>query len=365
MNAATTLIEPHRDEHIVFRPVARVETLQHKTVVVVTTSAMVIAVLLLLWAARTALLLMFAGIVLAVMLRAASRWIERRARLSPGWALPLLLFSFAVVVSLAVWSRGSEIGWQIDQLQQKIPAAARQLTSNLPNSAFGRWLIRHGADPQQAPRLLDIIPKVTGFLSGTVGFILGLLFVLYIGITVAAEPQTYLRGFEQLFPLEKRPRLAYVVGEVGQNLRRWIVARLASMLAVGVLATAGLYALGIPLAGTLGIFAATMTFIPNLGPVLSMVPPALLGFAGGPRQGLLVLLLFGTVHFIEGSLITPIAERTVVHLPPAFMLSAQLLLAAVCGPVGVALAAPITIVGIVLVRTLYIEDCQMDGKAMI
>ena len=109
-------------------------------------------------------------------------------------------------------------------------------------------------------------------------------------------------------------------------------------------------------AGTLGIFAAAMTFIPNLGPMLSVVPPALLGFASSPKQGLLVLLLFGAVHFVEGFLLTPIAERTVVHLAPALTLSAQLLLAVVGGPVGVALAAPITIVTIVLIRTLYIED---------
>lgn len=45
---------------------------------------------------------------------------------------------------------------------------------------------------------------------------------------------------------------------------------------------------------------------------------------------------------MEGWFLTPIAERTVVRLPPAVTLSAQLVLASLAGPIGVALAAPLT-----------------------
>ena len=316
------------------------------------------ALLFLVWRARAALLLLLAGVILAILLRAASRWIELQMKLSARWALALLLFGSTLLITLGVLIRGSEISSQVDQLQQKLPTAMLQLMAMLPNFNWGRWLIRHGADPQQLPRLIDVVPKVTGFLSSTLGLILGLLLVAYVGITVAAEPETYRKGIERLFTPEQRPRVNYVLDQIEQNLRRWLIARAASMCGVGLLVTIGLYGLHVPLAGTLGIFAAAMTFIPNLGPTLSVIPPALLAFANSPRQALLVLILFGAVHAIEGWLLTPIAERTVVRLPPALTLSAQLLLAAVAGPLGVALAAPLTVLAVVLTRTLYVERIE-------
>jgi predicted PurR-regulated permease PerM len=334
------------------------QTLQRKTAVIVATSAAMAAIVLALWTARAALLILFAGIIFAILLRTASRWIQRQTKLSAGCSLALFLFCITALATLGVWLRGSEIGSQIDQLQQKLPPATRQLIAVLPNFAVGRWLIRHGADPQQLPRLMDLIPRVTGFLSSTLGLILGLLLVIYVGISVAAEPETYRKGVERLFTPNSRLRVSHVVDEIEQTLRRWLIARAVSMCGIGLLVTIGLYVLHVPLAGTLGIFAATMTFIPNLGPILSVIPPALLAFTNSPKQALLVLILFGAIHIIEGWFLTPIAERTVVRLPPALTLSVQLLLAVVAGGIGVALAAPLTVLAVVLTRTLYVERIE-------
>lgn len=335
-------------------------SLQQKTAVVVTTAAAICAGLLLAWTARSMLLLLFAGLILAILLQTATRVIERHARLPHGWSLALLLFAFAAFISCGLWLRGSDIISQLDQLQQKLPVAMRQMIAALPNFSWGRWLMRHGADPQHLPRLMDVLPRVTGVLSSTLGLILGLMLVVYVGVTVAAEPETYRKGVERLLPPESRPRVDQVLKAIEHNLRRWLIARALSMCGVGVLVTIGLYALHVPLAGTLGIFAAGMTFIPNLGPVLSVIPPTVLAFANSPRQALFVLILFGAVHAIEGWLLTPIAERTVVHLPPALTLSTQLLLAVVAGGIGVALAAPVTVVAVVLTQGLYVERIENE-----
>jgi predicted PurR-regulated permease PerM len=114
------------------------------------------------------------------------------------------------------------------------------------------------------------------------------------------------------------------------------------MVAVGLLVSIGLWILGIPLWGTLGIITAALTFIPNAGPILSAIPAGLLAFAISPSKGLLTILLFFVVHFIEGNFVTPLAERQIVKLPPGLTLAVQLFLASVAGVLGVALAAPLT-----------------------
>ena len=119
-----------------------------------------------------------------------------------------------------------------------------------------------------------------------------------------------------------------------------------------------------PLAGTLGIIAALMTFIPNVGPILSVVPAALLAFAISPVKGLLTVLLFILVHFLEGNILTPLLERQIVRLPPALTLTAQLLLAVIAGPLGLALAAPLTAATLGIFQVLLPADSISSDPAL-
>ena len=151
----------------------------------------------------------------------------------------------------------------------------------------------------------------------------------------------YYNGIRRLVPEEHREKLDACAASVAQILRWWVLAKLISMTMVGILISIGLWIVGVPLAGTLGIIAAVMTFIPNVGPLISVIPAVLLALAISPTKGLLALLVFAIVFTIEGYVVTPLLERNIVRLPPALTLTMQLLLATVAGPVGVALAAPV------------------------
>jgi len=334
---------------------AGTKSLQGKTGVVVLTASAVLVLLYVLWLGRTVLLLIFAGILLAVVLHSAASWLERVLHIRRRWSLPLVVLAIAAVLGIGIWLRGPAIAAQIDQLQERLPQAAKSFVESVGAKDWGRWLVAHGFGPEHLPRAIDMLPRVTGALSSTLGFLAGLVIIGFLGITIAAEPQTYRRGVEHLFPPSLRPDAASVMEDLGRALQTWLVARLASMCAVGVMVTIGLMVLRVPLAGTLGALAALLTFIPNVGPFLSAIPPVLLAFSNSPRQALFVILLFCAVHALEGFFITPIAERAAVHLPPALTLSAQLLLAVIVGPIGIALAAPLTTVGMVLTRSIYLR----------
>lgn len=314
----------------------------------------------LVWIARTIILLTFAGVLFAILLSSLCVWLERRTGLRRRWSLPLVLSLLGAVFALTIWLRGPAISIQITQLQERLPAAIKAMTSRLSNQEWGRWLVDHGFGADQLPRARDLLPGVTNVLRGTVGFLVSIVIVLFLGVAMAAEPERYRNGFEHLFRPQTRPYVGYVLDEIGQSLRWWLVARVVSMAAVGAIVFLGLKLLRIPLAGTLGILAALLTFIPNVGPFLSAIPPVLLAVVNGPRQAFFVVLLFCAVHAAEGLLITPLAERAAVRLPPALTFSMQLLLALIAGPVGIALAAPLTAVGMVLMRTVYAEKVLMS-----
>src|SRR5690606_40727564 len=96
-----------------------------------------------------------------------------------------------------------------------------------------------------------------------------------------AQPETYKRGMIVLFPKDKRKRAEEVIFTLGYTLKRWLLGILFSMAIVGVLTGIGLSILGIPMALTLAIFAAIIAFIPNFGPIISLIPAFLLAFTKG------------------------------------------------------------------------------------
>jgi predicted PurR-regulated permease PerM len=104
------------------------------------------------------------------------------------------------------------------------------------------------------------------------------------------------------------------------------------------------------------LLAALLTFIPNLGPILSALPAVLLALSIGPRTALSVAILFLGVQAVESYLIEPIVERKTVLLPAALAILAQLSMALVAGLLGVAVATPLLAVIVVLMRMLYVED---------
>lgn len=133
------------------------------------------------------------------------------------------------------------------------------------------------------------------------------------------------------------------------------------MAVIGILTAVGLALLDIPLAVVLALIAALLSFIPNIGPVLSAAPAVLLGLVESPQKALAVAGLYLGIQFVESYILAPIVDRKTIYLPPALTVVTQLTMALVAGLLGVALATPLLAMVVVLVRTLYVEDVLGDG----
>ena len=299
--------------------------------------------LILAWMGRIILLLIFAAMVVAVLLTAVVDWIKAKLQLRRGLAFALILLTAATVLFLTLWISGPKIIEQFSNLQTDLPQAAHQLVERAKGYGWGRWLLAQWSDYSQlSDSFSNALMRIGGIVLSTAGLLTGFIVVAFLGLYLAAEPDVYFSGIRRATPRRHRVTLDACASSAVHFLRSWLLAQMLSMVAVGTLVTVGLLVLGVPLAGTLGIIAALMTFIPNIGPLLSVVPAALLALAISPGKGLLTVLLFALVHFLEGNIITPLLQRKIVRLPPALTLTAQLLLAAIAGPLGVALAAPLT-----------------------
>jgi len=296
----------------------------------------------LVWIGRVIFLLLFASIIGAVFLTFIADWLHTRFNIKPGAALALFICVSFAVVGAVIWIQGPNIVAQFAELETQLPVAAHSLLGQVQKHQWGQWLLRQSPGSEQVSNGFNFaITRIGGIVVSSVTIIAGLVIVFSLSIYLSSEPGLYYNGIRRAIPEEYREKLDACCASVAEILRWWVLAKLISMTMVGILISIGLWIVGVPLAGSLGIIAAVMTFIPNVGPLISVIPAALLALAEGPTKGLLAILVFAIVFTLEGYVVTPLLERNIVRLPPALTLTMQLLLAAVAGPVGVALAAPL------------------------
>lgn len=207
----------------------------------------------------------------------------------------------------------------------------------------------------------DIRSRIMSFFSSTLGILGDLYVILFFGIFFMVNPLPYKKGIIKLIPKKKRKRAEVIYDATGITLRSWLLGKMLSMLVVAILTVIGLWIMGIPLFITLALFAGIMSFIPNFGPLIAIVPAFLVAYLQGPQQALAVVLLYMGVQFVESNIITPFIMKRQIEVPLAMTLFSQLLLGYLVGGWGLVFATPIMAAFMVLVEMIYIEDILGDN----
>ena len=218
---------------------------------------------------------------------------------------------------------------------------------------------------------LNVVDSARNFFSGGalttvanvgagVASVISYLVVIAIAtIYAVARPEPLVNGFVALFPAGRRQEVRRILRELYETVQRWFVGQLASMLLIGFLSTVALYLIGVPFALLLGIFSGLISFIPFVGPLISVIPPLLLALIGTPIDALWVVLAYAVIQTIESYLIQPLIMSRAVSLHPAVVMFALLIMGTIFGFVGVLLAVPLVAALAVLLRELWIE--RMDS----
>lgn len=206
-----------------------------------------------------------------------------------------------------------------------------------------------------------LLPRMLSGLQ-TVGWgLTGFLVIFFVGLYAANDPDLYRTGLIKLVPIHRRDRAGEVLDQLRDAMVGWIIGRFASMTLVGISTAIGLWWMGVPLPITLGFLAALLTFVPNIGPLLSAVPQMLLAINVGTDTVFYVLVFNIVLQTVESYLFTPIIQSHEVSLPPILTITAQLLMGIIVGIVGMMMAAPLVVVMMVLLQMLYIEDHLGDS----
>lgn len=323
----------------------------HRTTAVVAIATAFAAGALLLVQAVQVVLLVFAGVLVAVMLRGLAHRITARLPVPMSVALAVVGVAILALLVGATWLLGPSLTAQIGVLRQKVPEELHALE----NQARSLPLVGQAMhDMPQIGQMLASRPglfgKITGVLSLAFDVGIQAFSVIALGAYLAARPDLYVGAVARLFSPTYRGRIRDVLIELGSTLGWWLTGKGISMALIGALNGIGLWLLGVPAPVALGLITAFFTFIPNFGPLLSLTPAALLALTISPTLALYVTLLHFGIQFVETYLVTPLVQQRTVSLPPALTLGVQLLAGVLVGPLGLVLAAPLAATGMVVVH---------------
>lgn len=305
----------------------------------------------------TTLLLIFAGVLLGIFLDGVAHLISTRLHWPRGLSLALLVALLLGSAFSFCWLAGPQVATQGRALVEQLPHSVELLRSRLQEHDWGRALLSSlpSFDELQLS-ISSVLGPVSQAFSITMELLGALIFVFFVGLYLAASPAVYRDGALLLLSREHRTRGREVLAALGKALRWWLLGRIVTMTLMGLLTTLALWWADLPLALVLGVIAGLLLFVPYLGAVVAAIPAILVGLMESPMKALWVAVIYTGIHVFEGYCITPFVQKRAVELPPALLLSVQVLSAALFGIMGIVFSTPLTVVAIVLVQMLYVQD---------
>jgi len=209
-------------------------------------------------------------------------------------------------------------------------------------------------------RISKAMQVIAAVFQTVFGAMMNIAIVLFVGMFIAIDPSLYRDGITLLFPKDRRDRVRDVLNQMGSAMWHWLIGRFASMLITGLGTGIGLAFLGVPMPIALGTLTGLLAFIPNFGPALALGVALLVALPQGGTTVLLVVIVFSVFQILESYVITPLVQQQQVSIPPALLITWQVLLGMLIGFLGVTVSTPLLAILFVLVRTVYIEDVLED-----
>lgn len=319
--------------------------------------ALLIIILFLLQATFNVLLLVLAGTLIAVYFRGLADFIRNKTNWKESFSVVASILVTLLFLILLFWLVGAKVQAQVQQLTETLPQTIENAKDKLNNSPLGKQVIRKISSPETQKQMKTIAQT---FFKSTFGVLGDIYVVLFIGIFFTASPHLYTNGLIALVPPAGKNRAREVMQKIGINLKKWLKGKLFAMLVVTVLTSIGLLILGVPMWLALAVIAGLLNFIPNFGPLIALIPAALVGLMTSPITAVWVASLYIFVQVLESNLITPVVQKKLVNLPPAMIIIAQLLIAPLSGGWGLVVATPLLLIIMTLVQELYITKQESN-----
>ncbi|MEU4812552.1 AI-2E family transporter [Nocardia fluminea] len=299
----------------------------------------------------------FSGIVgpvfLALMLTIAVQPIQGWAR-RKGWPAWLGMAAALVAVIAILFGIGGALALSAVQLASLLPEYADKLNGLLDH---GRdWLAGLGVSSDQIHKALSgidtgkAVTVIEELVGGVLGVFSNLFFVVALLLFMAVDGMTMERRLSIV--ARERPAIAQALGSFVAGTRKYLIVSTVFGAIVAVIDGGALWLMGVPLPILWALLSFITNYIPNIGFVIGVIPPALLALLdSGPVLMIWVIVVYSVINFVIQSIIQPKFVGDAVGLSVTITFLSLVFWAWVIGALGALLAIPLTL----LVKALLFD----------
>jgi len=301
---------------------------------------------------------MFAvGLVVFAILLPIVNWLERRGIHRGIGAAVMVLLSVALTIAVGVLAFRiffdqllpffAAIPSYLEDMQEVAPPWLASLITDILNAI-------HNAAASIDPTTiaLGLFAGVLGLVGTVLTWTLVPFFVFYM---LVDEPRLA-HGFQNSLPGPWKPYVQTSVRIFIDDFVRYFKAELVVGAIQGTAVTIGVFIIGLivgaPLSDyvlLLGVIAGVMELLPQIGPIIALIPALILALATSPLAVVLVSGFYMVVFIIEANVLVPKIEGSVISFRPAVVLFLVAVGIGIGGIVGGILALPVS----AIVRDLF------------
>jgi AI-2 transport protein TqsA len=307
------------------------------------------------------------ALLLTVAWSPASAALRRRGWNSTVAALMGIVVGIVIIglFVLLVWASLSQLQDKLPEYQPRVEELRQAIARLLVRLPFDTSLVLRAEALQPGAIVGYAVTMIRGITS-TAGALSVLVLIMAFMMIEAMRYPAKLRLAAQGTKATER------LDRFGKSLRDYVVINTVFGLVAGVLNTVLLLALGVDFAILWGVASFALSFLPNIGFLVALVPPALLAliqFGFGRAIG--VMVGFVAINFVVDNVIKPRFVGQSLDLSPVVVLLSLIFWGWMLGLSGALLAVPLTMAMKFLVESydetrwmaVIMSDADPDGEA--
>ena len=274
-------------------------------------------------------------------------------RLPLAWSI-LLVYVFIAVLGAAIMQLLiPALANDVQGAVKTLPGLVRHYGEVLqdPNNRLVRWLplderLYLASLPGQIGSFLqtnayDTASKTLTVLLSTVSVLATVIVVPVLAAYMLLDAESIKENFLGIVPSKYRPKTEAIIADLDHVVGGFIRGQLIDGSILGAMLTVMLTFTHVPYALLIGVVSGALNFIPYAGAVIAFVPAVILAFTtNGLTNAIIVAVLIGVIHQIDGNFVAPRVLKENVGLSPFWIVISILAFSEMFGLIGTFLAVP-------------------------
>lgn len=305
---------------------------------------------------------LLANVVLPVILATIAYYLLRpvlqgliKLKLPKIWGIIFILLALIGLITLLIVAVFPFLRDQSSTLIQEFPEYFRKLVIKidafLKTSIFSSYYVNFDMDEviNQIPQdigntisetlggVANGIGKVISTLTGLVLAIVTVPFILFYLLKDGEKlPQYVLK----LLPPRMREDAAQVMEEADKQISAYIQGQILVAICIGLMVSIGFLIIDMEYALLLGVLAMITSVVPYLGPIIAIMPAAVIAIVTSPFMLVKLAIVWTVVQLVEGKFISPQIMGKSLHIHPITIIFVLLTAGSLFGVPGVILGIP-------------------------